>query len=339
MQSRLAGCFVVYALGLHAFVWAQTEVWTNFGGRFNPSGGWFDWVQNDVDGRYCAEAYSGHIQCWDAVTNTIERVYTYTDDADVRVTHPRRGDLQTWFWDHIYQEYIHVDGCRSGRGVFAFHYSSRQWRPLTDSDFSGLSGRTPVCGNGSAVSVDHDMAVIVGGRGGIAAGRQTRIFDLQARRYFEFNAPTAMIPRIYTQQQLVYVATLHKFLLFGGRSGGNNLNDLWLFDPATLRWEQVAHQNPPSPRYFGQMAYDIVTNRVYLTGGHGGDGRVSYLALDTWTWEHLPLPPGQPRVDYPGWRRVGAAISDPLRGFCHTAGVLVGGTWIDAAKIWCGLFQ
>lgn len=339
MFQRLASICTVSMLIVCFFITsaiAQTEQWTNFGGRMNIGGGWFDWVQNDVDGRYCLETFRGHIECWDAPTNTIETVYVYDAPAVENGLVPRRGDLQSWVWDHVAQEYLHLDGCRSGRGAFAFHLPTRTWRPITDSDFTWISTRTTICGDGSAVSLDHNIAVIVSGRGG-TVGRQTRILDFQARTYTEFNAPIAMIPRSYTQQQFVYIPTLQKFLMFGGRKSGTsgNLNDLWLLDPVTRLWEEVAHLNPPSPRYFGQMAYDSADNRVYLTGGHGGDSRIARLDLTTWTWEHFPTPVGVQFIDFPGWRRVGASVIDPLRGWCHVGGVLVGGDWTKTQHVWC----
>lgn len=303
-----------------------TEVWTNFGGQFNPSGGWFDWSQNDVDGHYCAKDYGGSVKCWDAGTNTIETVYLY----DSEPIQPIRGDLQTWFWDHVMGEYVNV----LGDEVWAFQYMTRTWRQLTERDFTGLAIQRGVATSGSAVSRDHHLAVVVAG--GPYDSRQTRIFDLAHRTYTEFSAPLDMPVRSFAQQQFVYVASIKKFLLFGGLNGGTLLNDLWLLDPITWTWTQVAHQNPPTPRYLAQLAYDASDNRVYLTGGSGGDGHIMRLSLATWTWEQLPLPLGTVLMDYPGHRTTGASVVDPLRGWCSTGGALVeGGSWIDDANIWC----
>jgi hypothetical protein len=146
-----------------------------------------------------------------------------------------------------------------------------------------------------------------------------------------------MPKRSRTTGQFLYIPSLRKFLLFGGYDGVSAaLNDLWLLDPATWSWTPVTAQDPPSGRFFSQMAYDRINDLVYLYGGHGAaDGRVSVLHLSTWTWEHLPEPPGTVLVDYPGIRRVGAGIFDPGAGFCSGAGVLVGTDWVGSARIWC----
>ena len=245
---------------------------------------------------------------------------------------PNGGDLHAFAWDHVNKEYITLDGSRNGRQAFAFNLTTRTWRPLTNADFSGLDGRTFVSGSGTAVSPDHDLIVIFGG--GLYASNVTRILDLRNRTYREVVGPAALQRRSYVQNQFLYISSIKQFLLFGGWNN-QYLNDLWLFDPRSQTWTQVAHQNPPTGRYFAQMAYDPVQNIVYLTGGHNGSGRVSILHIATWTWEHLPLPPGRVLIDYPGQRSVGTAMFDPGSGFCTTAGELEGGTWLDNLRTWC----
>jgi len=146
-----------------------------------------------------------------------------------------------------------------------------------------------------------------------------------------------MTNRARTLGQFLYIPSLQKFLLFGGITADYRpLNDLWVLDPTTWVWTAMAAQNPPAGRYYSQMAYDSINDVVYLYGGHGAtDGGVSVLHLDTWTWEHLPEPPGTVGVDYPGIRRVGAGIFDPSAGFCSGSGVLPGTDWVGSAKIWC----
>ena len=57
-----------------------------------------------------------------------------------------------------------------------------------------------------------------------------------------------------------------KLLLFGGRTNGARLNDLWLFDTATWRWEQLpVHGTAPSPRQGAAACLERGT--LWLVGG------------------------------------------------------------------------
>jgi hypothetical protein len=308
--------------------------WANRGGKLNPGGGWFEWVQNTVDGRHCALGYGGNLQCYDPATNVLETVYVNASQTP----DPQNGDLQIFGWDHVNQEYLAMDGGRTiGPNPLAFSMITRTWRILTNADFEGIESRTKTGGAGSATSPDHDLFVVFAGSQWGYPGRKTLVLDLRNRTYREVNAPASMPARNRTLGQLLYISSLRKFLLFGG--GASNyapLNDLWLFDPTTSVWTSVTAQDPPSGRYFSQMAYDSINDLVYLYGGHGAaDGSVSILHISTWTWEHLPEPPGSALVDYPGLRRAGAGIFDPGAGFCSGSGVLAGTDWVRSAHIWC----
>lgn len=308
--------------------------WFNRGGRLNPGGGWFQWIQNTVDGRYCALGYGGNVQCYDPATNVLETVYVNASQTP----DPQNGDLQVFGWDHVNMEYLAMDGGRTiGPHPMAFSMVTRTWRILTNADFDAIESRTVASGAGSATSPDHDLFVVFAGSHHGYPGRKVLVFDLRNRTYRELAAPTSMASRNRTQGQFLYISSLRRFLLFGGSSTSYELlNDLWLLDPATWTWTNVTAQNPPSGRTFSQMAYDHVNDLVYLYGGHGAtDGGVSALRISTWTWEHVPEPPGTILVDYPGIRRVGAGIFDPGAGFCTGSGVLVGTNWVGSAEIWC----
>lgn len=312
--------------------------WANRGGLLNPGGGWFQWVQNTVDGRHCALGYNGNLQCYDPPINALETVYV--DKS--RTPDPQNGDLQIFGWDHVNREYLAMDGGRTiGPYPMAFSMMTRRWRILTNADFNAIESRTRAASAGSATSPDHDLFVVFAGAHAGYPGRKVLIYDLRNRTYRELIGPASMPSRNRTQGQFLYVASLKKFLLFGGAGeSGQLLNDLWLFDPATWRWIPVKAQHPPSGRYFSQMAYDSINDLVYVYGGYGAaDGGVSVLHLSTWIWEHLPAPPGTVLVDYPGIRRVGAGIFDPSAGFCSGAGVLVGTNWLGSARIWCWTHQ
>jgi len=305
--------------------------WENRGGQLNPGGGWLQWVQNTVDGRYCLLSYRGHLQCYDAATNTLETVYVNASQTP----DPQNGDLQIFGWDHVNREYLAMDGARTiGPYPLAFSMVTRTWRILSNADFDGIESRTKTGSAGAATSPDHDLFVVFAG----GNKRRALIYDLRNRTYREVDGPASMPSLTYTLGQFLYIPSLRKFLLFGGHSytSGGPTNGLWLLDPETWVWTTVTAPNPPSARYWSQMAYDLNNDVVYVYGGNfATEAGVWVLHINTWTWEYVPEPPGTVLADYPGIRRVGAGIYDPDAGFCSGSGILPGTNYVGSAEIWC----
>ena len=313
----------------------EQNTWHNKGGYLQASRGWIDWQRNDVDGRYCL--FSGHsataaendVWCYNAQTNQWQEVYP----GDRSATQPIGGDLHAWGWDHIGKEYFLFDSGKTGWRSYAFNPITRSWRQLTDNDFSGLSSRTFISSSGTATSPDHDLMVIT--HGGAFPTRVVRFLDLKNGVYSEINSTSNPPARTFIQNQFLYISSIKKFLLFGGSTGTQYLNDLWLLDTVTKTWMPIAQVNPPAATSNAHMAYDPIQDVVYLTGGDGGSARVSVLHVRNWTWQHLPLPAGSALVDYPSRRRNGGAMFHPVAGFCMVAGGLQGGTWIESLRTWC----
>ncbi|HWP59902.1 MAG TPA: kelch repeat-containing protein [Candidatus Acidoferrales bacterium] len=323
---------------LFAFAAAAQDVnkWRNRGGNLLVTRGWLNAAQNDLDGQFCL--FSGHsavtpendVFCYDASINKWTRVYPGNKSA----SQPVGGDLHAWGWDHIGKEYFLFDGSKVGWRAYAFNPVTKAWRRLTDADFPGLDDRSFIDGAGIATSPDHDLMVIAHGSNSVSVGNVVRILDLKNRTYSEMY--TGIPPnRKNIQHQFLYISSLKKFLLFGGRGASGALRDLWLFDPASKTWMPIAHNNPPPGTYNGHMAYDSVQNVVYLVGGEGGSARVWILHLSNWTWEQLPLPSGTALVDYPTRRRYGIALFHPVAGFCTAAGALDSAAYWQSYQTWC----
>ena len=91
--------------------------------------------------------------------------------------------------------------------------------------------------------------------------------------------------------------------LFGGRAQVENLDDLWVFDPATGVWSEVPDFAPgPSARFGHNAHYDPVRKRLLVTLGQAG----ATFFDDVWafdptslTWSELGLgSPERPQVRY-----------------------------------------
>jgi hypothetical protein len=67
-----------------------------------------------------------------------------------------------------------------------------------------------------------------------------------------------------------------RWIVFGGQSGANLLDDVWLFSGA---WSQLAVTAGPTARAFGAGAWDTGNDRVIILGGLGQGGAFA----DGWT--------------------------------------------------------
>ncbi len=87
----------------------------------------------------------------------------------------------------------------------------------------------------------------------------------------------------------------NRALLFGGRfrqegaSGDYRLfNDLWEFDFLTRTWRELdggSGRGKPSPRYYGQGAYDASTDTFYVWGGNVNTSALVFeITEELWAW-------------------------------------------------------
>ncbi len=323
---------------------AQAEVvnqWTQVNAVVNDiPRGWLELEENDIDGRYCL--FSGHsantvrndVLCFDSGTRTWNLASAGTNST----TPPIGGDLHAWGWDPVADEYLLFDG-KFAQQSYAFHYPTRVWRPLTNSDFPGIGARVAISNAGTATSPEHRLMVIVHGTiyGSPTSVVRYLTLDAAGRRFEETVTGVNPPARGSIQNQFLYIPTLQKFLLFGGEAGTGLLNDLWLLDPATRTWTPVVQTNPPPGTALAHMAYDAAQNVVYLSGGSGLiTSHVWVLNLDTWTWQQLPTPSGTAGIHYPKPRQYGASLFDPAVGFCTVFGALSNASsWLESLANWC----
>ncbi len=123
------------------------------------------------------------------------------------------------------------------------------------------------------------------------------------RNSYEFDGQSWLATSINTgpsarhSTRVVFDSSNSRVLLFGGRTGGTALGDLWKWEFG--QWSPIVASGP-SPRYEHAMAYDAARQRVVLFGGRVGD---QYFG-DTWefnvvtnTWSFLsdlnPAPPAR----------------------------------------------
>ena len=167
---------------------------------------------------------------------------------------------------------------------------------------------TPSARSRAVAATDGKTVMLFGGlTGGFALGETTAndTWAWNGTSWIERITPTA--PPSRQGAAMAYDATNKTVVLFGGDSGCcTRLNDTWTWDVVGKAWTQQIPATLPPPRSGATMAYDPVTGRVVMFGGHGpptnslGDSPVVFD--DTWTWDgtRKTWTPETPSVSPPG---------------------------------------
>ncbi|KAA3664486.1 MAG: hypothetical protein DWQ04_05480 [Chloroflexi bacterium] len=88
------------------------------------------------------------------------------------------------------------------------------------------------------------------------------------------------IPPARTLHGAAYNSDSNMLVIFGGRdANGNELNDLWQYDPTMNKWADITVPNPAVRQALG-MVYDPVQQAIILSGGRSGDT----VYADTWQY-------------------------------------------------------
>ena len=130
---------------------------------------------------------------------------------------------------------------------------------------------------------------------------------------------------------MVYDATTHNVVLFGG-SGSGNLGDTWTWDGTN--WTQQSPASSPSARADYSMVYDAAHGQVVLFGGSDSSG----FRNDTWTWNGTTWTQQNPATTPPARDTQGMAYDAALgevimwggngsSGFLNDTWAWDGGNW------------
>jgi hypothetical protein len=113
---------------------------------------------------------------------------------------------------------------------------------------------------------------------------------------------TNALPPPRRDAALGYDAARNRVILFGGRSGGSNLNDTWAFDLKTRTWEPLATggvSRPPA-RFSMVAGMDAARNRFLIATGQddGFFNDVWSFDLLTDSWTQVTIQGGPPPARY-----------------------------------------
>jgi hypothetical protein len=129
-------------------------------------------------------------------------------------------------------------------------------------------------------------------------------------------APTGSTPTTRYALTAVYDTTNNRMIIFGGISGGTNLNDVWILSHAnglggTPAWTQLSPTgSAPTTRYAYTAVYDAVNNRMTIFGGISGGTNLN----DVWVLSNANGLGGTP-----AWTQLTPTGSAPTTRWAPTA--------------------
>ena len=114
-------------------------------------------------------------------------------------------------------------------------------------------------------------------------------------------AAAGTLPSARHDHSLVADAAGSRVYLFGGRTGGETLGDLWVYDLEAATWSQLAAGGGPAARFGHNAILDPSRGRVVVFGGQAGGAFFS----DVWAYD--------PAAD--SWSEVAAEGAGPAQRY------------------------
>ncbi len=81
------------------------------------------------------------------------------------------------------------------------------------------------------------------------------------------NMNPAVAPTARAQQVMAYDEEHGVVVLFGGSTGGADLNDTWVYHYPSNTWTQLSTASAPAPRRLAQIAYNPISRQTIVFGG------------------------------------------------------------------------
>ncbi|EQC41160.1 hypothetical protein SDRG_01138 [Saprolegnia diclina VS20] len=148
--------------------------------------------------------------------------------------------------------------------IYAYDLMRREWSKV---DWGGAANFAVGCAShATCVSADETSIYVYGGSGprwGAANRDKLLQFTLATQQWSVVSTAGTPPPPGYGQSM---VAIGSKLYLFGGTSGHDYYNDLYVFDATTFMWSRAAVTGPkPSARYKHEAV--VVGHDMYVVGG------------------------------------------------------------------------
>jgi len=158
--------------------------------------------------------------------------------------------------------------------VWAFDFATNTWVEFQPPD------PKPNIRYGTAAVFDPRARALVNFAGFTDDGRydDTWAFEPDTERWTDIS-PADGHPLRRCLHNGIYESRGHRFLIYGGQSGGAAQGDIWAFDLETPGWTELTPSASPDGRWFASTAYDPSGHRVLMFGGEkdGGQGNTDEL--------------------------------------------------------------
>ena len=119
---------------------------------------------------------------------------------------------------------------------------------------------------------------------------ETWVYDYNSNTWTKMDP--AVHPGDRNYQNMTYIPSIDRVILFGGDSFRPPVSETWLYDYNTDSWTQVNVVNTPPDLYYGSMVYVSSIDRVILFGGV--NAKTGDFLGETWSfnpvsmdWENL----------------------------------------------------
>lgn len=165
------------------------------------------------------------------------------------------------------------------RGASGAEITNDTWL-LSNDTWRKSSASMPHRLSGYAIAYDEkrDVALLFGGMDENTAYCETWTYNFTTDKWTKVNTISTPPARGYSA--MVYDSDNDVFILFGGLSGLNRLNDTWVYQPGIKRWKNIITPTSPPPTAIHCMAYDKENKVVVMFGGSTPSG----LSNKTWIY-------------------------------------------------------
>jgi N-acetylneuraminic acid mutarotase len=248
-------------------------------------------------------------------TNTPRPTVTPTPSTNITtIGNPPARYYTAMSWDAFHNQALLIGGSDmdTHSDVWAFSGEEPVWTQLTTDEIG------PPRELHSMTWDETGRRILLFGGDGKGIGNQVKnelwSFD-PASKTWEQLQPQGAIPPVRNVHGTTWDSQRELMWIFGGKSGNfdEGLNDLWKYDPAANRWEQIPRSDPwPPPRQDLSLLFIPLDGKLYMHGGWTASDHGANFFNDLWqfdpdtaTWQEMSAPE-QNRMRH-------AAVWDPIR--------------------------
>lgn len=196
-----------------------------------------------------------------------------------------RGDKPTPRNNHAscsYNDYIYIHGGHDGDNWLSDFYildtKNLKWKRIITEY---ISPRARACHTLSRIG---RKIYLYGGYDGRESFSDVDVFDMETQIWNSLAVTSRFIPSPRNSHSACVFNK--KIYIYGGHFQNSHLNDLAIFDPATLQWTQP-EINGTIPSGIRGHSANIIFNKIYIFGGYDGKVRrndIYRLTLDDFTF-------------------------------------------------------